>query len=354
MRHTLINSLKVGLTGVIVCSIGWAILTFSGDPAEPIGKKAEADIFGFDFAPKSQHNKIVDTLLEEGFERPRAYDWNGNKFFFTLKHEDKEPLEVTRDLQRAFKRNGANKNAHLFHPKQLDMSVLTNPEKFKTMPKQDQERFFRATLEHKDRLDDFFLGGIVPFHMDKDYVNMAGTAFKEPPKDSLEVVTKMLKHKGNFQNQIDRLYHIESFRRPNSDRSTTTAMWSQKGIDFDKFDPKKGKIENFNRDLPTCVGCELITSFRGQDGEDKYANNIFNAKHTSPDQAQQFYRVGLERRGWKRAEATELLYKAQRDGLMPNYGAMIESYARGKDFITVIAHPSDLDGSTTIQLLESP
>lgn len=354
MRHTLFNSMKIGLTGVIVCTIGWGILTFSGDPSEPISTKAEADIFGMDFAPRSQHGKIVDTLMDEKFEHPRAYDWNGNKFFFSLKHQNKEPMDAMRELQHALKRGGVNKQAHLFLPKQLDMSVLTNPEKFKTMPKAEQERFVKATMEHKARLDDFFGGGIVPFNMEKDYVNMAGTAFKEPPKDSLEVVTKMLKHKGNFQNQISRMYHVETFRRPNSNDSTTTAMWSQKDIDFDKFDPKKGKIENVNRDIPACIGCELITSFRGQDKEDVYANNIFSAKHTSPQQAHSFYKSTLERKGWKRAEATDILYKAQQDGLMPNYGAMIESYAKGKEFLTVIAHPSDLDGSTTVQLMESP
>lgn len=354
MRNALTNSLKVAVTGFIVCTVGWGILTFSGDPAEPISKKAEADIFGFDFAPKSKHAKVVDTLLDDGFEPPRTYDWNGNKFFFTLKHQNKEPMEVMRDLQGLLKQNGVNKHAHMFMPTQLDMGILTNPDKFKNLPKAEQEKFVKATMEHKARLDDFFAGGIVPFHMEKDYMNMAGTVLKDPPKDSLGVVTKMLKHKGNFQNQIERLYHVESFRRPNSNNSTTTAMWSQKNVDFDKFDPKKGKIDNVNHNIPSCVGCELITSFRGQDNEDKYANNIFSAKHTSPAQAHSFYKSSLERRGWKRAETTDFLYKAQRDGLMPQFGAMVESYARGKDFITVIAHPSDLDGSTTVQLMESP
>lgn len=356
MNKTSRTIFKLALTGSMVCAIGWGVLTFSGDPAQPT-QTAEADITFMNFAPMSKHEKFVKTLRNQGFEKPRRYDWNGNKFYFTLKHTKKTPIEATRDLQRALKKSGVNKLAHLNAPGQLDMNMILDPKKMVKKSKAEREAYVNNLLNHKQRLDDFFGGGMVPFRMDKGHTTMAGVQLKKAPKngDSLNMVTQIvkdIKNKRKLDDNISRLYNLEAFRSPGSRKTTMTAMWSQKNIDLNKFD--KDKMTNHNKNIPTCNGCVRTMSFRAQKEEKGYANNVFMSKTLNPKEAHNYYQRALGSRGWKRADSTEFLRRAQKDGLMPKFGGSIESYAKGKKFITVMTHRSELDPkSTVIQVMES-
>lgn len=351
--HTLF---KLLLTGSMVGLIGWGILTFSGNPSQP-SQTAQADITAMNFAPLSKHEKFVKTLKKQGFEKPRSYDWNGNKFYFTLKHTNKSPRQASRDLQRAFQKMGVNKKAHLSQPAKFDLGMVLHPEKIHKLSQDQQKEKIQNMFDHKARMDDFFNGGIVPFRMEEGHTTMTGVKLKKSPKNGesihlVKTIMKDIKNKRKIDENVSRMYNIEAFRSPGSHKTTMTAMWSQENIDLNKFD--KGKMTNHNKNIPTCNGCVRTMSFRAQKEEKGYANNVFMSKNHTPKQAHNFYQHALGSRGWKRADSTEFLRRAQKDGLMPKFGGSIESYAKGKKFITVMAHPSKLHPqSTVIQVMES-
>lgn len=360
------NTSKVILTCLVVASIAWGFLALNEQRAPSPIKTAEADVSFFNFAPTTKHDRFVQTLKEEGFEEPREYDWNGNKFYFTLKHDSKSPVDMMRNMQHAFVRNKVNDKAHLFKPEAVDFAYISDGDKLSALADAadrqkftpGQERFVRTTAQQIAPVTDYFNGGIIPFKVEDNYVGMRGVELKKKTKDGnivdvFKQMTKGIAKGQKIDEQVSRFYNMEAFKPKGSPKTTMTAMWSQADIDMSKYNAKQDPRVEANHTIPSCGGCIRTMDFRGQGVEASYANNMFMSKNINPAASQRFYSIELARKGWKQSEATHLLRELYRKGEIP-VGANVQSYAKGKDFITVVSHRSDIyKGMSVVQVLES-
>ena len=362
------NTAKVALTCLVVSSIAWGYLALHEQDEPSVVSTANADVSFFNFAAQSKHERFLDTLKEEGFEEPREYDWNGNKFYFTLKHSSDEPIDMMRQMQRAFVRNKVNQKAHLFKPTPFNAGFMGEPGNLEAMLRskttkkfdEKQRKHIYSAIEKTDSLTDYFNGGIVPYDVQDSFVGMRGIQLKEQEKNKDKSIGEVFKHMAStikngkkIDDQVSRFYNMEAFRTKGGGKTTMTAVWSQKDLDMSKYKSETNARLEANHDIPSCTGCVRTMDFSGQGVESSYANNMFMSKNSTPAESQRFYSIELARKGWKQSEATHLLQELHRKGQIP-VGANVQSYAKGKEFITVVSHPSDTYANTTVvQVLES-
>ncbi len=357
MRRHLTQLSKLALSGAVIVAIGWATLSVNPSIEQNVLiNQAQADIFSFDFAPESKHSRFLKSMGKEGFEQPRSYDWNGNKFFFTLKHDyRKSPVEVSRSLQQSFREQGVNKRAYMLgmqglHPLRDDMTKL---DAVLNAPRAQKEAQLKLHQDDLSMLDDYTQGAIIPFVLNDSYALMSGAVAKKDVTNSLDLAMKTLESGGRIEDQVKRMYTVESFKSGNN-RTTTTAVWSDDKLDFNKFKAST-PVQNANPDLPSCMGCTLKMRFAGQGAEKPYAINIFQTSPgASGSMAQAFYARALPSRGWKPNEASDMMRRLQRANIMPDFNqAQVTTYARNNQFMTVLTH-NNSKGGTTVQVYETP
>lgn len=347
------NLLKLGGAGATICAIAWAFLTLSPDPVEPV-KQAEADIFSLDFAaPKSKEARFVEALQDEGMEKPRTYDWNGNTFFFSMKQTKDDPLTVMRDFQHTFARRGVNKKAHLKLPPSIANALP--PQDLKEAAPAGQKRSSEIYTQNLERLDDFFSGGVVPTEVGRDYIAMAGTTSKQGADSGLSFLEERLKNVHNpIESNVAAMRFIDARRNPHTGLTTVTATWSDKNLDFRKFRNERDVLAlSADEEIPTCIGCERLMRFAGHGDESDYTNHSFRGGG-SPQQVASFYDRALSARGWEAAESSKAMELMRRRGLGPKNGAIFRTYVRGDTFLNVVIYTNERTGETTAQLVESP
>jgi hypothetical protein len=352
MRTTLKNTLKLTLAALFLLAVGWSIILFNGSPTAPV-KEAQADIAMLDFAPKTKQARFVEGLQELGMEKPRSYDWNGNKVFFSMMRTKDTPQEVLRKAHKIYKDKGLNKDSRAELPPDL-AKTLVYYSKHNKLPKSGDE--VRADVDASIAYyNDFFTGGLVPIINDTNHIMMAGGEGHGPNiKDVASYLAAQRVNKRSVIEQVKSMHVLEATRQPGDVTSLVTAVWSDSDLDMRRF-MNEGENVSTNPDLPTCPGCSRLMALGGETGhEQNYVSTSFVAsEHSSRDALVSFYDRSLGSRGWRRMEASILLDKLRsRKDIPTQPPAGLVGYSRGDQFLTVDI--SQRQGATLVQLMQSP
>ncbi|MBA2664886.1 MAG: hypothetical protein H0U74_21540 [Bradymonadaceae bacterium] len=335
------NSLKfVGACAIIVAIA--ALILVVKDPREPVIAEAEADIFWGVFSPKTNQQRFTNSLLEEGFAKPRSYDWNGNKFFFSMMNTTETPIEVMARLQEGFVRNGINKQAYLAEAPALSGDMV-NPGAGEVA----------SLMRNFNQFGEFVTGGIVPVQVKPGYVAMSGTLTKNEASSQTEFMSEVAKA-GGLQEAVKAMRYIEAWENKESGLTTVTAAWSDEQLDFSKWHGR-GERKDLSVDpgIPACVGCNRTMRFAGEGSESGYVQTVYSG-HNTTDSTANFYERALGTRGWKHTGSGEVMSQLREMGVMEDDGVELSTYARGKDFVSVLVYPDQRSGRAITHVFEAP
>jgi hypothetical protein len=337
--------LKLTIAGGVIVAIGGVLVAVDGNSGSV--KPAEADILALNFAPASKSEKFVESMKSLGMEKPRVYDWNGNKMFFSTMETDRTPKQVLSDFQRKFVEDGVN--SHAYNDVGPSVADFADASGWEDLP-QDQRQAKSAIVGSKyERTSDYFNGGMVPTVVSSNYVAMAGMESKGSAKDGFDFL-KEVKNRGSkrLTDSVGVARYIEAFQEGSKTR--VTATWTDDKVDFNKFRGQGDGI-GFTEDVPGCVGCDRLMRFVGE-SEKGYAANVFFSGQ-EVDQVVAFYDQALTNRGWKVAPSTLAMRAARDKGWMEDDGSELVSFARNGDFMTLLVFKTP-EGRTSVQLIEAP
>ncbi len=345
------NVAKVAAAGASIFAIGWGMLVLQPEPEAPVAT-AQADIFGFEFAAKSQQQKFLDSLMHEGMEEPRSYDHNGNKMFFSTSITNESPQQALERFQRSFVETGLNERVHMSvpGPPGANFPTVEALEKDKRKWK-DTQPFFDGRLAWMDD----FVGGVVPVLVSDNEVAMIGTSTKKSANGTFDWAMEVIeKVKANPDQKMDLSEGMSAMRyvnalRESDGRTRITAVWSDEDYQARKF-ADIGDDLNVNPEYPICSGCKRLLQIDGET-ESEYGNAAMDAGRQSVDQVLTFYKRALPNRGWQLSETAHVLNAAEQQGIKPHHDAKLLQFSRGSEFMTVAAWPED--GRTGVQLARS-
>ncbi len=326
----------------IIVAIASVILT-AKSPHELNIAEADADISWGSLMPqRSNQQRFVTTLMEEGFAKPRSYDWNGNKFFFSMMETSESPAEVTARLQNGFVRNKINKKKYLTAAQPVPVEG--------TNIKPDQ---IPSSMKSFEQWEEFFTGGIIPLDVTTNSITMSGSQTKNNAKNAAEMLINVTENKG-LEKSIKSMRFIEASKPEGSTKTTVTATWSDENLSFDKWQ-QRGEGLDFSVDaaIPACIGCERDMRFAGEDKESGYKQTVFSG-HNTVEATNRFYNQALGNRGWQPTESAAVMDELREKGLIPYGGPEITNYARGKEFISVLVYPDQETGRAVTHIVESP
>ncbi len=326
----------------IIAAIASVILT-AKSPQELSVAEADADISWGGIMPlKSNQQRFVTTLMEEGFAKPRSYDWNGNTFFFSMMETSESPAEVTARLQDGFVRNKINKKKHVTAAAPLPADALNLTA--------EQMPVAMKSFEH---WEEFFTGGVVPIDVTPNHITMSGSQTKNNAKSAADMFINVAEN-GNLEDSIKSMRFIEAWRSEGSTKTTVTATWSDENLSFDKWQQRgQGLDYSVDAAIPACIGCEREMRFAGEDKESGYTQTIFSG-HNTVEATNRFYDQALGNRGWRPTESANVMAELKEKGFLPYDGAEITTYARGKDFISVLVYSDPQTGRAVAHIVETP
>ena len=324
---------KLLVCAAVVCAIGAAIVAFGGH-------EAQADITALDWLPHSKHQRFIDTLRREGMSRPRSYDWNGNKVFFSTKTTDDSPMQVLRRFQDAFVREGINQKTYLRAP--LGAQMTAGPKAFR---------------EGSDAYKELIDGAMIPMETSKNRVVMTGVELAGDATME-EVLGTVLTERERLPEMVEQLRYVEAYRAGERGRTTINAVWSDDELDMRQFGPNPPMNESVfglpaDMDVPVCPGCERKRRFAGEQTEEGFVETIVVGPLTTRS-AYDFYLRELTRRGWQTSASQRLLAKVQQKGLGPNRNELFLSFARADERLQVLIYREPGARQTTIHLMRSP
>lgn len=335
-HQAIFGSVKLLFAACTIVAIGAVFLTMNPSPEEPV-KKAEADIFELGMGPGDKQDLFVESLKELGMEKPRPYDWNGNKFYFSMKQTKQPPLEVMREFQEKFAEKGVNSKPHLQSiPPLAQFGTMTE---FKNLPLDKQRDKAKVLEKNMEWMDDFFNGGVVPIEANEDYMSMSGSTPKLDSANALDYLMKKSRAKLSLEDSVKAMRFIDATRDPRSGLTTVTATWSDRELDIKKLSNRSDTAHlSVDADIPSCMGCERMMRFAGEGNESGYKDNIF-AGHVSPDQMISFYDRALKARGWDESPTARVLEGISKKGIGEiETGAIVRHYSMGPRFLTVMAY----------------
>src|SRR5690554_6033898 len=300
----------------IIAAIATVILT-AKSPHELSIAEADADIsWGGILPEKSNQQRFITTLMEEGFAKPRSYDWNGNKFFFSMMETSESPTEVAARLQDGFVRNKINKKKYLTTAQPL-------PAGGKDIT-QDQ---IPSAMKSFEQWEEFFTGGVIPVDVSANHVTMSGSQTKNNAKDAADMFINVAET-GSLESSIKSMRFIEAWKPEGSTKTTVTATWSDENLSFDKWQQRgEGLDFSVDAEIPACIGCQREMRFAGEDKESGYAQTVYSG-HNTVEATNRFYKQALGNRGWQPTESAEVMDELRAQGIIPAGGAEITTYGR--------------------------
>ena len=332
------NVLKVVGAGATIFAIGMGMVVLQPEVEAPVAE-AEADIFGIDFAPRSQQEKFVQSLMDEGFEEPRVYDHNGNTMFFSTKVTSQDPLEVLHNMQTRFVDNGLNKNVYTRVPRtEIPQAAI---EKLKKKNRKLAEQLKKDTDHHLEWMDDY-VGGIVPVQIDEKGWMMTGMGTPGNADSSFDWIDEVVEANRHTRGKhfdhtkvASQMRYLDAFRE--NGRTRLTAVWSDEDYQLKKI-VDEGDDLNIDPEVPMCAGCTRLAHIEGK-SEDDYSNHMISAKGQSTEQVLSYYQRSLEARGWQRSGVSDVLKAAENLGWKQHADGEMMQFARGTDFMTVMVYP---------------
>ncbi len=346
---------KIAGAGATIFAVGFGVITFGDSEGTPAVQEAKADIWSLSFTGNDNQKKFVDALMAEGMEEPRAYNWNDNVVFFSTTTTAESPVQVMRRFQDQFVEQGLNSEPHYTTlPPISEVGV-----DFWEAGKDQQRRGANLMAKHVKSKDDMFSGGVVPTIVTDNMVQMIGVEPKGDTKGSMEFVLAMadtMKEGKTVADTIQGIRYLDAVRT-NSGLTRITATWSDENFDFDRIKAPEKRAEEIvpaarTIEVPKCLGCSRMMYFEGLSvGEKGYVNEIFRSPKPALETLT-FYDQALRKRGWQLTDSSRTMIAAKKGGLMEEAGGKLAHYARGNDFITVLAYPEE--AGSTVQLFESP
>lgn len=343
--------LKLAGAGATVFTIALGMTVLQPTIDEPV-KTAQADIAMFNFAPKSQQQRFVASLKRAGLEKPRAYDHNGNKLFFSTTTTTESPREVLERMQRTFVEEGVNDAVHL-----SPMTMFNTDALLDAVDRNDRVALHqqsRAVTETAAAVSDY-IGGVVPIMVDPTRVVMVGASTNDgadTPEEWLQEVVKGYaakppQAKFNLAAEVNAMRYVEAFVEGRATR--VVAVWSD-----ENYDPRKivdvGEDLNVDLEIPACPGCSRLYNIDGESEAD-YSTTAYTSPSNSVEQMVSFYDRSLAAKGWQLSPNADALEVFEQHGIKPHFDARMMQYSRGEEFITVIAWPDHY--GATVQLARS-
>lgn len=338
--------LKIAGAGATIFAIGLGMVVLQPAPEAPVAP-AQADIASFSFAPKSQQQRFIDTLMQEGLEEPRAYDHNGNKMFFSTTTTEETPRQVLERFQRGFVENGLNEAVHLSPLADVEVETFLAAQR-----RNDQRELGRQAKKTEfgfSQLNDF-VGGMVPVVVDDTRVIMTGATTSNRADNWMEYFKEMSRTRDELKadgrkfdpsEAIDAMRYVEAFRE--GKRTRIVAVWSDEDYQAKKM-VNKGEDLNVDPDLPSCPGCSRLYNVEGETEKD-YTTAAYKGPGRSVDQVVAFYDRVLRDKGWRLSPTAHVIDAAERAGMKERTDGKMLQYVRGREFLTVVAWPGE-EGAT--------
>lgn len=335
---------KLAASGATIFAIGLGISVLQPDPHTPVAT-ANADIASFSFAPKSQQQRFVETLKKEGMEKPRAYNHNGNRMFFSTTTTRESPREVLARFQRGFVDNGVNEQVHLSPFSMADADAIRA-----VATQQDPQLADRLGKENDVRsaqMNDF-IGGVLPVLVEDHHVIMTGTTTPHHADNWQEYLQEMVDRKDERLpddsspiTAVKAMRYLEAYRE--NDATRIIAVWSDEEYEPGKI-VDRGEDLNVDAEIPSCPGCRRLYNVQGE-SEHQYSTAAYTGSGRSVDQLVHFYDETLQAKGWQLSPTAKVLESFEEAGIKQRTDGTMLQYSRGDQFLTLVAWP-DEDGAS--------
>ena len=339
----MLNGLKLGVTGGIICAIAFGFIAFDNPKGEI--SPAEADVWSVFQKQTSKHEDFMSVLQKEGMQPPRQYDYNGNQVFFSYATTRESPNEVMLRFQEAFVREGVNSH---FHP------GVREPADPMHLDPQDPEEF-GIMMQGMVGADDFFTGGMVPIQNTRNKMAMVGVTTKQDVDSLIAAVVERQGGETLAEDMIGSIRYMDATREQGSLKTTITAVWSDDKLDMRKFRSEvrsEDTVHPIEFEIPTCQGCTRVARFSGTESEQHLHNLLFRSPG-SIHEVTSFYDRHMGRYGWELEPAMRGLNLLQQHGYAADNAAQIRSYIKNEMHLTVVIYPDYEDGYTYVKMITS-
>lgn len=314
------NLAKCAGAGGLIFAIAFGFGVF--DPDLEV-QSSDADILALDFAKRTPVEKFEGALDDLGHRDPRPFNMNGNVVFFSSLETEEEPLAVMERYQRQFYESGLN-----------------------------SEPFYEVNDKNSEKIIlEGHQGGIVPMHIDPNHIILGGMEMAEKVVDHDDLEQAFKKH--NLEEPWKLYKGYRNIEITKTERNTlVTASWSHNDFDYEKMMlGNEAEDQNASADIPGCIGCVRVNSFEDLDGDSAYRNDVYLGR-SSPRDMSLFYDRALARRGWEPTEATGAFDKVRQYADFQGQDSIMRRYARGNEFITVIAYPDKRDDISVVHAVK--
>ena len=318
VKKTAVLAVKLGVTAAITIAIAWAVgvLQFDGEVQE-----SEAHITDMRFFERSNPEMFQSALDNLGHDKPRAMSINGNTMFFSTATHRKKPEQLVREYQEEFVRQGL------------------------------QDQVYAGPLDSREKFDGYMrtsmTGGLVPMAYGEEYASLAGAI---PGNDATtKEELKNMHDRGWEPHEWFKGHHfVEMFYNEKKHQTRVTASWSDENFDVRKM-PPNARSEGVDTDVqvPACPGCVRVNRSRSLVPGDKFSANSYSTPRSIP-RTMEFYADAMPKRGWKETESSAMFRKMRPYVRFRGDEAQLLSFARGKEFLTILIFPAD-DGDTLVQ-----
>ena len=334
MGQTLGALVKLGICGLSIVAIAWAILILDGSGDV---KSGSADILSLNPVPLSNTAKLENALKSLGHSEPRTYDFNGNEVAFSSRTTRKPQMRIIEEYQRAFVRQGLNEEVYMPVDRSGDPDAET-----------------REALQK--RREAMMSGQIVPIEVHPNYAVMGAGMVEGQPATRAALETH-LRHNDweNYESMFDGYRFIETFRDPESGSTSVTASWSRGSFDVKKHMPKRypqRQVASPRSPVPRCLGCTRVMGFDGRANASPDELGVYGTKR-DPDRVARFYDDAMHRRGWRRTDTSLLLNRVLDRAEDVRPGAAFRQYSRGESQITMSIRKTPGLDKTTVTTYQS-
>jgi hypothetical protein len=349
MNNFIVNGLKLGLSGALICGVA-AVFLITGGTAEV--SEAEADIAVKVPVKHVAGHDFTEVVAKTGM-RPRPYEVNGNEVYFAVGYTDEEPDEILAAYQKKFVASGINTR------------------EFNTIPEAKFERTVQdfvsikdaRTLEDLEKFDmdeyelDYNLamlnGGVVPISQRPGYVAMGGMVSKEKAEKLDDVFgswNAAQNPEAKLGGFMDGFRFIDA-QKVGEKRTRVTSVWSRDKFDFEKMnDPNQEGVTPVTV-TPACVGCSVGMQMKSLSPSERYRmSNMYTSQSRADVIA--FYDKAMRNRGWEPTDASEAMGYVKREiGVLE--GIDVLSFTKGGMESTISVFPDPSGTQTQVAVVES-
>lgn len=329
---------KLSVAGAVIAAVAFAVVAFDGPTGEV--SDAEADIWTVVAGDTSKHEDFVDVLEDEGMSEPRQFDHNGNQVYFSHDTTRESPMEVLDRYQRAFVREGVNRNYHEQVRDPVDPRDVEN-----------METFYQGMAG----MSDFMTGGLVPVETKRNRMTMVGIETPEQADNLEDLIVETDRGLADPEDVIGAFRYIDAEREEGSRETTVTAVWSDEYFDLDRLGAGNYDVETMHpieRHIPVCRGCERVTRFSGT-GDEADQHGLLYRSSRPLDDVVSYYEEEMPRHGWREDPGLAGVAEMQRRSLAPSsrHGEVRSFINEDELQLTMIIYRDQYDGEVYVRMM---